>query len=196
MPKSRTRKTAIAILAAGKGTRLKSKHPKVLHEVGGKPLLSHVIAAATHIVPPKDVYAIIGHEADRVREAVAGTGIDFVLQEEQLGTGHALMLARYNVANTFATTRPADPTKFSGAFVPLDQLRKYTRFSTKKTVNNFLSALNVSIDKATQTALRSYLGKDDAGNPVTWDPSTDAAVDKKIRGLIHLIMSLPEFSMN
>jgi len=94
MPKSRTRKTAIAILAAGKGTRLKSKHPKVLHEVGGKPLLSHVIAAATHIVPPKDVYAIIGHEADRVRQAVAGTGIDFVLQEEQLGTGHALMVAR------------------------------------------------------------------------------------------------------
>src|SRR5437667_5214897 len=89
---------AIAILAAGKGTRLKSKHPKVLHEVGGKPLLSHVIAAATHIVPPKDVYAIIGHEADRVREAVAGTGIDFVLQEEQLGTGHALMLARHALA--------------------------------------------------------------------------------------------------
>ena len=62
---------AIAIMAAGKGTRLKSKHPKVLHEVGGKPLLSHVIAAGTKVVPPNHVYAIIGHEADRVREAVA-----------------------------------------------------------------------------------------------------------------------------
>ena len=60
-------RTAIAILAAGKGTRLKSKHPKVLHEVGGKPLLAHVIAAATKVVPASDVYAIIGHEADRVR---------------------------------------------------------------------------------------------------------------------------------
>jgi bifunctional UDP-N-acetylglucosamine pyrophosphorylase/glucosamine-1-phosphate N-acetyltransferase len=85
---------AIAIMAAGKGTRLKSKHPKVLHEVGGKPVLAHVIAAASLIVPPEHVYAIIGHEADRVREAVANTGIQFVLQKEQRGTGHALMVAR------------------------------------------------------------------------------------------------------
>lgn len=87
-------RVAIAIMAAGKGTRLKSKHPKVLHEVGGKPLLAHVIAAATKVVPAGDVYAIIGHEADRVRDAVAATGIGFVLQSEQRGTGHALMVAR------------------------------------------------------------------------------------------------------
>src|SRR6266436_4026151 len=87
-------RVAIAIMAAGKGTRLKSQLPKVLHEVGGKPLLAHVIAAATRIVPPNDVFAIIGHEADRVRSAVAHTGINFVLQAEQRGTGHALMVAR------------------------------------------------------------------------------------------------------
>ncbi|HUE52558.1 MAG TPA: bifunctional UDP-N-acetylglucosamine diphosphorylase/glucosamine-1-phosphate N-acetyltransferase GlmU [Terriglobales bacterium] len=91
---SRTPRVAIAIMAAGKGTRLKSKHPKVLHEVGGKPLLAHVIAAATKVVPARDVYAIIGHEADRVRAAVADTGIGFVLQNEQRGTGHAVMVAR------------------------------------------------------------------------------------------------------
>src|SRR5690349_19804870 len=85
---------AIAIMAAGKGTRLKSKHPKVLHEVGGKSLLAHVIAAAIEVVPAKDVYAIIGHEADRVRDAVAPSGVNFVLQKEQRGTGHALMAAR------------------------------------------------------------------------------------------------------
>jgi len=89
---------AIAIMAAGKGTRLKSKHPKVLHEVGGKPLLAHVIAAAAKIVPPRDVYAIIGHEADRVRDAVAHTGVGFVLQQPQRGTGHALMVAREALA--------------------------------------------------------------------------------------------------
>src|ERR1700757_3490331 len=106
MPKSRRKSSgsrpaaignasfAIAIMAAGKGTRLKSKHPKVLHEVGGKPLLAHVIAAATQVVPAKDVYAIIGHEAARVRAAVSSTGINFVLQEPQRGTGHALMVAR------------------------------------------------------------------------------------------------------
>jgi len=88
----------IAILAAGKGTRLKSKHPKVLHEVGGKPLLAHVIAAATKVVPAIDVFAIIGHEADRVRSAVAASGIGFVLQQEQRGTGHALMVAREALA--------------------------------------------------------------------------------------------------
>jgi bifunctional UDP-N-acetylglucosamine pyrophosphorylase / glucosamine-1-phosphate N-acetyltransferase len=81
-------------MAAGKGTRLKSKHPKVLHEVGGKPLLAHVIAAAAKVVPAQDIYAIIGHEAERVREAVQHTGINFILQEPQKGTGHALMVAR------------------------------------------------------------------------------------------------------
>ncbi len=89
---------AIAIMAAGKGTRLKSKHPKVLHEVGGKPLLAYVIAASAKVVPAKDVYAVIGHEAGRVREAVAQTGIGFVLQEEQRGTGHALIVAREALA--------------------------------------------------------------------------------------------------
>ena len=99
MPTSTTSRTAIAIMAAGKGTRLKSKYPKVLHEVGGKPLLAHVIAAATAIVPPKDVYAIIGHEADLVRKAVEQTGINFVLQAEQRGTGHALMVAHDALAS-------------------------------------------------------------------------------------------------
>ena len=87
-------RVAIAIMAAGKGTRLKSRHPKVLHEIGGKPILAHVIATATKVVPPADIFAIIGHEADRVREAVALTGVNFVLQAEQRGTGHALMVAR------------------------------------------------------------------------------------------------------
>ena len=87
-------RVAIAILAAGKGTRLKSNHPKVLHEVGGKPLLAHVIAAATKVVPPHDVYVIIGHEAERVRQAVQDAGVNFVVQKEQRGTGHALMVAR------------------------------------------------------------------------------------------------------
>jgi len=85
---------AIAIMAAGKGTRLKSKHPKVLHEVGGKPILAHVIATAKKVVPARDIFVIIGHEAERVREAVAGTGVNFVLQAEQRGTGHAIMVAR------------------------------------------------------------------------------------------------------
>jgi bifunctional UDP-N-acetylglucosamine pyrophosphorylase / glucosamine-1-phosphate N-acetyltransferase len=85
-------------MAAGKGTRLKSKHPKVLHEVGGKPILAHVVTSATKVIPAQDVFAVIGHEADRVRQAVAHTGINFVVQAEQRGTGHALMVAREALA--------------------------------------------------------------------------------------------------
>ncbi len=91
-------RVAVAIMAAGKGTRLKSQLPKVLHEVGGKPLLAHVIAAAARVVPTNDVFAIIGHDAERVRAAVAHTGVNFVLQSEQRGTGHALMVAQQELS--------------------------------------------------------------------------------------------------
>lgn len=85
---------AIAVLAAGKGTRLKSRRPKVLHEIGGKPLLAHVVAAASKVVSAESIFAIIGHEADAVRAALQSTGIGFVLQREQRGTGHAMMEAQ------------------------------------------------------------------------------------------------------
>ena len=97
--KSHKPRTAIAIMAAGKGTRLKSKHPKVLHEVGGKPLLAHVIASARKVVAAEDIYAIIGHEADLVQRTLGDTGIRFVRQEPQRGTGHALMCAAKALAN-------------------------------------------------------------------------------------------------
>jgi len=85
---------AVAIMAAGKGTRLKSKLPKVLHEVGGRALLLHVIAAAKTLVPAQRIYCIVGHEAGRVQAAVASTGVNFVLQPEQRGTGHAMQILK------------------------------------------------------------------------------------------------------
>ncbi len=85
-------------MAAGKGTRLKSRRPKVLHEIGGKPLLAHVISAASQVAAPADIYVVIGHQAERVREAVAATGVRFVEQVEQRGTGHAIQCARPSVA--------------------------------------------------------------------------------------------------
>ena len=94
---------AIAIMAAGKGTRLKSKRPKVLHEIGGKALLLHVIAAAKTVVPADHIYCIIGHEADRVRTAVAPTGVQFIPQPEQRGTGHALQMVKAFFALSGAT---------------------------------------------------------------------------------------------
>jgi bifunctional UDP-N-acetylglucosamine pyrophosphorylase/glucosamine-1-phosphate N-acetyltransferase len=83
----------IVVMAAGKGTRLKSKRAKVLHEIGGEPLLRHVIGAAAQVVPPHDILVIVGHQADAVETAVRDTGVRFVLQKEQRGTGHAIQCA-------------------------------------------------------------------------------------------------------
>jgi bifunctional UDP-N-acetylglucosamine pyrophosphorylase/glucosamine-1-phosphate N-acetyltransferase len=89
---------AIVIMAAGKGTRLKSRRPKVLHAIGGKPLLRHVLDAATQVVPAAQIFVVVGHEAERVQAAVADTGVYFVQQPEQLGTGHAIQCARQAIA--------------------------------------------------------------------------------------------------
>jgi bifunctional UDP-N-acetylglucosamine pyrophosphorylase/glucosamine-1-phosphate N-acetyltransferase len=84
----------IVIMAAGKGTRLKSRRPKVLHEIGGRTLVEHVIAAASQLVEPKDIFVVIGHEAEQVRSAAAHTGVQFVVQAEQRGTGDAIVAAQ------------------------------------------------------------------------------------------------------
>ncbi|MGD0901791.1 MAG: bifunctional UDP-N-acetylglucosamine diphosphorylase/glucosamine-1-phosphate N-acetyltransferase GlmU [Terracidiphilus sp.] len=91
-------KPAVVIMAAGKGTRLKSSRPKVLHEIGGRPLLAYVIAAASRVVTSANVYVVVGHQAERVKAAVAGTGVQFVEQAEQLGTGHAIRCAHQAIA--------------------------------------------------------------------------------------------------
>ena len=81
-------------MAAGKGTRLNSKRPKVLHEVGGRALLLHVIAVAETLVPAKEIYCIVGHQAERVQAAAAATGVSFVPQPDQRGTGHAMQVLK------------------------------------------------------------------------------------------------------
>jgi bifunctional UDP-N-acetylglucosamine pyrophosphorylase/glucosamine-1-phosphate N-acetyltransferase len=88
---------AIVIMAAGKGTRLNSRRPKVLHHIGGRALVEHVIAAATKVVEPKDIFVVIGHEAEQVRAALHARGVRFVVQAEQRGTGHAIQTARPEV---------------------------------------------------------------------------------------------------
>ena len=83
----------VIILAAGQGTRMKSCLPKVLHSVGGKPLLGHVLAAARRLNPIR-VAVVIGHGAGAVRQAYPDNDIRWVIQEQQLGTGHAVLSAR------------------------------------------------------------------------------------------------------
>jgi bifunctional UDP-N-acetylglucosamine pyrophosphorylase/glucosamine-1-phosphate N-acetyltransferase len=89
----------IVILAAGLGTRMKSRQAKVLHQAGGKTLLQHVLDTALALAPPDRIFAVVGHQADRVRQSVAASGIGFIEQTEQKGTGHAVMIGRHSMAH-------------------------------------------------------------------------------------------------
>lgn len=80
----------VVILAAGQGTRMRSALPKVLHPLAGKPLAGHVMDAARELQPDR-LHLVIGHGADRVRERLAGEDVVFVEQQQQLGTGHAVL---------------------------------------------------------------------------------------------------------
>lgn len=82
----------VLIVAAGKGTRMKSERAKVLHPLCGKPMLRLVYAAAAEL-DPRRILIVIGQDAERVRAAMEGVRADFVVQEPQLGTGHAVMAA-------------------------------------------------------------------------------------------------------
>ena len=82
----------IVILAAGQGTRMRSALPKVLHPVAGNSMLGHVIHSARQL-DPQCIHVVIGHGADAVRERLAADDLNFVLQDKQLGTGHAVAQA-------------------------------------------------------------------------------------------------------
>ena len=82
----------IIILAAGQGTRMKSPLPKVLHQIAGQPMLQHVISVARDL-NPSAIHVVVGHGAEEVKEAMAAETLQWVVQEQQLGTGHAVLQA-------------------------------------------------------------------------------------------------------
>ena len=128
---------ATAILAAGKGTRLKSKRAKVLHSIAGKPLLQHVLDAVLKVTQPDQVFVVVGHQAEEVERAVGAVGVHFVPQTQQLGTGHAVQCLRDSVRGL------GDLLVLSGD-VPLirpetiEQLRNFHR--TQKAAMTILTA--------------------------------------------------------
>jgi bifunctional UDP-N-acetylglucosamine pyrophosphorylase/glucosamine-1-phosphate N-acetyltransferase len=92
----------VVILAAGQGTRMKSALPKVLHSLGGRALLQHVVDTAASLGPDR-LHVVIGHGAERVREAIDAPRASWVLQAEQLGTGHAVQQAAPALPGTGVT---------------------------------------------------------------------------------------------
>ncbi len=81
----------VVILAAGQGTRMKSRMAKVLHRAGGRALVEHAIVAALGVAPPERIFVVVGHQADAVRKVVESAGVRTIEQKEQLGTGHAVL---------------------------------------------------------------------------------------------------------
>jgi bifunctional UDP-N-acetylglucosamine pyrophosphorylase / glucosamine-1-phosphate N-acetyltransferase len=90
----------VVILAAGLGTRMQSKKAKVLHHAGGDTLLNQIIRAALQVAPAERIVAVVGHQAEQVRQSVHVPGIRFAEQTEQKGTGHAVLCGRNAIGRT------------------------------------------------------------------------------------------------
>lgn len=129
----------IVILAAGQGTRMRSSLPKVLHPVAGKSMLGHVLDTARSL-KPGSIQVVIGHGAEKVRESLQADDLNFVVQAEQLGTGHAVAQAMPELT--------ADKVLILYGDVPLIQQTTLERL-LKESGQNCLALLSVSLDDPT-----------------------------------------------
>src|SRR5436190_422637 len=91
-------RATVVILAAGLGTRMKSRQAKVLHQAGGRSLIEHTVDTALRIASPERIFVVVGHQAEKVRDAVGARGVGFIEQVEQKGTGHAVTAGRAALA--------------------------------------------------------------------------------------------------
>jgi bifunctional UDP-N-acetylglucosamine pyrophosphorylase/glucosamine-1-phosphate N-acetyltransferase len=85
---------SVVILAAGLGTRMRSRQAKVLHRAGGDTLIGHAVSAALASAPAERIFVVVGHQAEQVKQAVGSRGVGFIHQTEQKGTGHAVLCGR------------------------------------------------------------------------------------------------------
>jgi bifunctional UDP-N-acetylglucosamine pyrophosphorylase / glucosamine-1-phosphate N-acetyltransferase len=142
----------VVILAAGKGTRMKSDIPKTLHPVAGSPMLQHVVSTVCALGDAR-VCIVVGHGAEQVKASVRGEGIRFVLQAEQRGTGHAVKQALGDIA-------PSLPTLVVYGDVPLISQASLQRL-LKAAGNEHVAVLTVNMRKP-----QGYgrIVRDDTGN--------------------------------
>ncbi|RKP49367.1 bifunctional UDP-N-acetylglucosamine diphosphorylase/glucosamine-1-phosphate N-acetyltransferase GlmU [Trinickia fusca] len=127
----------IVILAAGMGKRMHSALPKVLHPLAGRPLLSHVIDTARALRPAR-IVVVVGHGAQVVQQAVSAPDIQFAVQEQQLGTGHAVQQA-------LPLLDPAQPTLVLYGDVPLTKASTLKRL-TDAAADGCYGVLTVTLD--------------------------------------------------
>ncbi len=170
------KKFCALILAAGKGTRMKSDLAKVLHELNGKPLLHYSIVAAKEVGAEK-IVAVIGHQADIVREKFADSGCIFVEQNPQLGTGHAVLQAKNVLAD------------YNGLTVILCGDVPLLKASTIKSLidNHLAHSAVVSVLTTIPPPPHAYgrIVKDDKGNVLKIVEHKDATEEEKKIGEIN-----------
>ena len=132
--------TEVVILAAGQGTRMRSKLPKVLHPLAGKPMVSHVIDSAKKIQADA-IHVVVGHGAEQVQQTLADNDLHWAIQQQQLGTGHA-------VAQAMPAIKPDSTVLIAYGDVPLiaaETLAKLVEAANDKT----LSLLTVHLENPT-----------------------------------------------
>ncbi|UTW10809.1 bifunctional UDP-N-acetylglucosamine diphosphorylase/glucosamine-1-phosphate N-acetyltransferase GlmU [Marinobacterium rhizophilum] len=170
----------VIILAAGQGSRMKSKKPKVLHGIGGKPMVQHVIDCAQELDTPR-IHVVVGHGAEQVRDALAGQALEFALQAEQLGTGHA-------VAQALAGTTPDGISLVLYGDVPLtrsETLRQLVEIAGQ----DKLGLLTVKLSDPTGYG---RIIRDDAGQVVAIVEHKDAsAAQREVNEVNTGILALP-----
>jgi bifunctional UDP-N-acetylglucosamine pyrophosphorylase/glucosamine-1-phosphate N-acetyltransferase len=172
MPERNSRSLAVVVLAAGLGKRLKSKVPKVLHEICGKPVLWHVLQAA-RAGKPSRVVVVVHYGAEEVEAAVRSWGLEpepvFVDQGEPLGTGHAVAVAEE------ATGRASDVLVMTGdePLITSDQIRDLLRIHRRRAVS---AVVQTTVSEDTRGFAR--LIRDHRGEFVRLAEGTDATHEK------------------
>ncbi len=150
------RKKIVLILAAGKGTRMKSQTPKVLHTLLGKPIISRLVESIIALNPQK-IIVVVGHEAEIVKKALENYDVETVVQEPQLGTAHALMTARKQLEEE----GEGDLLIVSGdvPLVPIDELGFFYKMFSESSDIASLVSINLENPYGYGRVLKDFEGR-------------------------------------
>lgn len=143
-------KTYAVVMAAGKGTRMKSDMPKVVHEVLYKPMICHIVDELKGM-GVDGIYVIVGHKAEEVKKLV--DGVEFVLQAEQLGTGHALMQARNVLADKEGTTIVLNG---DAPLITKETLQKLIQYHEENNMQGTVMTCDCDLDKKFGRIIRDH----------------------------------------